>query len=281
MLDKTAIVLDSACYLPAEVVERFGAVVVPLTVVVDGEELREFVDIGSGDFYARLAAGAKVASSQPPPGRFVDAYTALTRAGAERVVSIHIGANVSGTVNSARLAARLVDIPVHVIDTGQASFVEGLCAWEAMEALAAGASIEEAEAAAQRAAAAVGNVFIVRGLELLARGGRMAASVEAPAGVPVLAMLDGAVRPIGAATTIDQALDAMVAHVGAAVEANPGKHFRIGVSNGAADQLATLLEGRIRQLAPAAEVMQYIIGPVVGAHTGPGCTGAVFLPRPV
>ncbi|MFN0148688.1 MAG: DegV family protein [Dehalococcoidia bacterium] len=281
MIGTTAIVLDSACYLPAEVVERFGAIVVPLTVAVDGEELREFADISSGDFYARLAAGAKVATSQPPPGRFADAYATAAAGGAARIVSIHIGANVSGTLNSARLGAQLSEIPVHLIDTGQASFVEGLCAWEAMEALAAGASIEEAEAAAHRAAAAAGNVFIVRGTELLARGGRMASPAEASSGVPVLAMIEGAVRPVGSAATVGEALDAIVAHVGAAVEANPGKRFRVGISNGAADELAALLEGRVRELLPTAEVMQYVIGPVVGAHTGPGCTGAVFLPRPV
>ena len=280
MIGTTAVVLDSAAYLPGPVLERYGAITVPLTVVIDGEELLEFVDIGAAAFYARLSAGAKVSTSQPPPGRFVDAYERAASAGAERVLSIHIGSALSGTVDSARIAAEAAGIPVHIVDTGQASFVEGLCAWEAMEALAAEASIEDAEAAAHRAAAAAGNVFIVRGLELLAAGGRLAGGAEAP-GVPVLALVDGAVRPIGSAATVDSALDAIIGHVAAAVSANPEKQFRVGVSNGAADELASALEERLRLLLPDGEIMQYEIGPVVGAHTGPGCTGAVFLPRPV
>jgi len=280
VIGSTAVVLDSACYLPGHVIARYGAVVVPLTVAVNGVAHREFEDIDTTLFYARLAAGDSVTTSQPPPGRFIDAYTRAAREGAERILSIHIGSNVSGTVNSARLAARESPIPVHIVDTGQASFVEGLCAWEAMEALAGGASIGAAEAAAHRASEASGNVFVVRGTELLERGGRYVAG-EPVTGVPVLAMIDGAVRPIGSVATVEEAMQAMTGHVAAALAAHPGKQFRIGVSNGAADELAEQLEWRIRGLAPRAEVMQYEIGPAVGAHTGPGCTGAVFLPRPV
>lgn len=279
MISKTAVVLDSACYLPEEVVRRFGATVVPLTVVLDGVEYLENVDLDAPTFYARLRAGAKPSTSQPSPGRFLEAYEAAAAASAERIVSIHIGASFSGTLNSARVAAELAPIPVHLIDTGQASFVEGLAAWEAMEALASGASIEAAEAVAKRAAADAGNVFIVRGAELLRAGGRMR---EAGGGgaVPILAAAEGQVRPIGQAGTVEEALAAITARVRAAFEANPGKRWRIGISNGDADAPAAELERAVRGLAPEAEVMQYVIGPAVGAHTGPGCTGAVFLARP-
>ena len=279
MIGTTAIVLDSACYLPREVVERFGALVVPLTVVVDGEELREFVDIEAPAFYRRLSAGATVATSQPPPGRFIEAYEQAAASGAERIVSIHIGSNLSGTLNSARIAAGSSPVPIHLVDTGQASFIEGLCAWELMEALANGEPLAVAEGRAHRAAAAAGNVFIVKGTSLLRQGGRYKA--EGEAGAPVLALVDGAIRPIGSAASVEEAMAALQVHVAAAIAANSGKTFRIGISNGAADELAGELEARIRALAPSADVMQYTIGPVVGAHTGPGCTGAVFLARPV
>lgn len=278
MIGRTAIVLDSAAYLPAAVMKRFGVITVPLTVILDDREYLEFVDLGAAEFYERLAGGAKPGTSQPPPGRFLEAYEHAGAMGAERIVSIHIGSGLSGTINSARIAAEMAGLPVHIIDTGQASFIEGLCAWEAMEALSEGKSIEEAEAACHRAGAAAGNVFIVGGLKLLKQGGRFAG--ETGPGVPVLALVDGSVRPIGSAATVEAALDALTAHVSAAIEANAGKRFRIGVSNGAADELASALEARLRKLAPDAELMQYVIGPVVGAHTGPGCTGAVFLPRP-
>jgi DegV family protein with EDD domain len=274
-----AIVLDSACYLPEAVIARYGATVVPMTVTLDGEAFEESVTLDAPTFYERLRAGAKPATSQPPPGRFLAAYEAAAAAGAAEVVSIHIGSAYSGTVNSARVAAGMAPVPVHIIDTGQASFIEGLAAWEAMEALAAGATVAAAEAAAHRAAAEARNVFIVRGTELLREGGRLRHG-EAAGPVPVLAAAAGAIRPIGSAATIDEAMVAMAAHVRAHLEAAPGAHFRIGIADGDAADLAAILEARVRALAPTAEVIPYTIGPAVGAHTGPGCTGAVTLARP-
>lgn len=282
MIGKTAVVVDSASYLPAEVRERFGMIVVPLAVSIDGRDYQELVDIDAATFYERLASGASVATSQPSPGRFVSAYEQARSRGAERVVSIHIGSALSGTVNSARIAAGMVELPVDIIDTGQASFIEGLCAWEACEALEAGKSLDEAKEAALRAAALAGNVFIVRGLELLRKGGRMKAEGAAePAGVPVLALVEGAVRPIGMARNVDEAMEAMLTHLRTAIKDHPWKSVRVGVANGAAPELAAELEERVREVPAVGEVVRYEVGPAVGAHTGPGCTGLVFLPRPV
>ena len=281
VIGTTQVVVDSASYLPESVREQYGIVVVPLAVSLDGEPYREFVDLDAATFYERLAGGAKVSTSQPSPGEFATVFEAAQAAGAEQIVAVLIGSSLSGTINSARLAAGMVSIPVHIIDTGVASFIEGLCAWEACEVLAGGGTLEAAEAAAHAAAKSAGNVFIVKGLELLRSGGRMARdeSSTPPAGVPVLALEDGAIRPKAVVTTVDVAMGLMVSELQAAIAANPGKRFRAGISNGAADELADILEARVRALPEVEEVSQYIIGPSVGAHTGPGCTG-IRLPRP-
>ncbi len=73
-MNGTAVVVDSASYLPAAVRERYGIVRVPMSVNIDGEDFLEFETIGSAAFYARLAAGAKVTTSQPSPGSLVEAY---------------------------------------------------------------------------------------------------------------------------------------------------------------------------------------------------------------
>ena len=280
LIGTTAVVVDSASYLPPEVHECFGLYTVPLRVMLDDVEYREFVDLDAPSFYQALGDGASVSTSQPSPGDFVRVYEAAVHEGAERIVSIHIGAAMSGTINSARLAAEIVRVPVEVIDTGQASFIEGLCDWEACEALAAGASIDVVRSTVTRAASLAGNVFLVRGTELLERGGRFKGEGQF-AGVPILALVDGAVRPIGQERDVESAIDAIVAHFERSAAAHPGKRFRIGVSNGDCDELAGMLEQRLRAHPAASEVMQYTIGPVVGAHTGAGCTGVVFLPRPI
>jgi DegV family protein with EDD domain len=281
MIGSTAVVVDSASYLPGAVREHFGMTVVPMTVVVDGKEYREFETLGAAQFYTMLAAGAQVSTSQPPPGLFVDAYEAASRAGAGQVLSIHIGSAISGTVNSARTAANLVDVPVTVVDTGQASFIEGLAAWEACEVLAGGGTVEEAETAAIAAGKSAGNVFLVRGMELLRAGGRVRPEAEVPAGVPILAADGAGIHPVASATTVEEALALIVERATTAMEGTPGKRFRVGVANGDAGTLAAELMERMRTLPMVDEVVEYVIGPAVGAHTGPGCTGVVFLGRPV
>ena len=156
------LVTDSNAQLPSELKERYQVEVVPLTVVVDGVEYLEGVDLDADDFYARFGAGRpQVSTSQPSPGRFAAAYEAVAERGATEILSVHIGSSVSGTVNAARLASQVSQVPVRIVDTGTASFAVSLCLWEAAEAIAAGANVEEAAAVAERVSAAVGNVFVV------------------------------------------------------------------------------------------------------------------------
>lgn len=282
MIGQTAIVTDSASYLPNEVLDRYGISVIPMNIVLDGQDRREFVDISAPDFYRALSAGARVGTSQPAPGVFLEEYQRLGNAGAKRIVSMHIGSALSGTVNSARIAAGMAPVPVHVIDTGQASFIEGLCVWEGCETLAAGGSIADVVGSVRRASEQAGNVFIVRGLNLLKKGGRMANPDQTgTAPVPVLALVDDAVRPVSSAASVEEAVGLMLDWLQRAMREQPNKRFRVGVANGDADELAAELEQRVRRLPGVAEVVPYVIGPAVGAHTGPGCTGLSFLGRPV
>ncbi len=134
------IVTDSNSQIPAELAARLGIVVVPLTVTVDGVDYQEGVDLDADQFYARFESGTpQVSTSQPSPGAFAAAYQALADAGVEAIVSVHIGSAISGTVNSARLAAAGAPVPVRIVDTGSASFAIAFAAWEAAEAAAAGA----------------------------------------------------------------------------------------------------------------------------------------------
>lgn len=283
MIGDVAIITDSASYLPKTVIAKYGVEVVPMHVALDGCDYREFVDLDAATFYERLDAGAAVRTSQPSPGEFADAYERAAAGGATAILSIHIGSALSGTANSTRIAAAGSPIPVRIVDTGQGSFVEGLAVWAACDALSEGASFDAAEAAALATAGRTGNVFIVRGTQLLERSGRYAGSGQQPDStkVPILAFVDGAVRPIGEADSRERAMTALVDYLVA--NAIPGARLRIGISNGGAAELANELEQRVRtcSLGPLIDVLvQYEVGPAVGAHTGSGCTGIVFESRP-
>ena len=273
------LVTDSNSQLPAELAARYGVEVVPLTVTVDGVAHLEGVDLDADGFYALFADGRApvVSTSQPSPGQFVDAYQRLADAGATEILSVHIGSAISGTLNSARLAAQQSAVPVRLVDTGTASFGVACCVWEAGEALARGATVEEAAQVAEQLAASVGNVFVVRALDLARAGGRLAQGVDAGTGdaIPVLSLVGGAITVVGTAATMAEAADVMAGHVTAA-----GTRLRVavGVADAAAEPVGGALEDRPGGDERVLELVRYRVGPSVGVHSGPGTAGAFFYP---
>ena len=171
---------DSNSQLSPELRERFEIVVVPITIDLDGQEYLEGVDLDADAFYARFARTAtarrsprrsRARASSPSPTR------SSSNGGVDEILSIHIGSAISGTLNSARLAAHKTSVPVRLVDTGVASFGIACCMWAAAEAIAAGAGIDEAATVAESLAPQVGNVFTVSSLELVRAGGRAASGL--------------------------------------------------------------------------------------------------------
>ena len=281
MIGKTAVVVDSSAYLPEAIIEEHGLFVAPLSVEIDGHHYLEGVDITAEKFYEHLPSAKSVSTSQPSVGRFANVYKEAAAAGAQEIVSIHIGSNISGTVQSARLAAESSAVPVTVVDTGQASFAEGLCVLEAVDALAQGKMVTEVVHIVERASKAVGNTFVVKALDLARRGGRLASGEEAPAGVPVLALTPEGMKIVGTASSIDDAVELMAGHVEGAGSEAVGRWLRVGVGHGAAPEIAAALRERVAGVATVEEVIDYVVGPVIGAHTGAGTAGAVFIARPL
>lgn len=278
----TALVTDSNAQLPAELVERYGVEVVPLTVTVDGEAFLEGVDLDADAFYACFEGGRtpQVSTSQPSPGRFAEVFAELAERGAGEILAVHVGSAVSGTVNSARLAAQSSPVPVRIVDTGTVSFGVACCVWEAGEALAAGATSEQAAAAAAAVGATVGTVFTVGALELAVAGGRLAGDAGAVAGdaaVPIFTMSGGRMQVVGRAGDLVAAAQVMADHVLAAGHASPLR-VGLGVADAGATPLWRALEDRLSGDPGIRDIVRYRIGPSVGAHTGPGTAGAFFYP---
>ena len=270
-----ALVTDSNALVPAELRSRFGVRVVPLTVVVDGQPYAEGIDLSTDDFYTRLAAGATVSTAAPSPGEFLAEYERAAGTGADAALSLHIGSNTSATVNSARLAATSSPIPVEIIDTGTASFPVGCCVWAAGAALERGEDLAAAAAAANAVAAAIGNVFIVGGLDLARRGGRLAPGAEQGEGIPVLALRDGTMDVLGRAHDVEGAIAAMADAVFASAA---GQSLRVGVGDAVATDVAGGLASRLASAPKVMEVVRYQVGPSVAAHSGLGTAGAVYFP---
>lgn len=269
------LVTDSNAQLPADLRDRYQVAVVPLTVVVDGEQYREGVDITTAEFYERLENGAEVSTAAPSPGEVLAVYEQAASAGATDILSIHIGSNTSATINAVNAAAGGSPVPVEIVDTGTASFAVACCVWEAGEVLDAGGDLEHAAGVARRVADSVGNVFIVGALDLARRGGRLAADAAEGEGLPVLALAGGQMNAVGYVHDVESAVDAMTDYF---VEAAAGQSQRAGVGDALTPDLAAEYAARLAARPEVVELVRYEIGPSVGAHTGPGTVGACFFP---
>ena len=265
-MNAVAICTDSSALFPEGVVERLGVSVVPIAITLDDAPFDE-KDASLDEFYARLSEGAKVTTSQPSPGAFVETYARAAADGASESLSIHLDTRVSGTAGSAKLAAREAPIPVTVVDTQTVSFGVGLCVRAAAAAIAAGASAAEAAASARRVGATLRNVFVAH------RGppGRLPDA----AGWAVLEFTDGKAEPVGACDTIGEAIDAMVARV---LAGDHAVSAAVGHAGPATEPAADALALSFATLTHVVEVERYRVGAAVGAHTGPFSFGAFWLP---
>ena len=272
-----ALVTDSNSQLPAALRHRFGVSVVPLAIVIDGNQYREGVDLTTDEFYRRLAAGATVSTAAPSPGDVLAVYDAAIAAGATEIVSVHVGANTSATCNAVQIAARACRVPVEVVDTGTASFAISCCVWAAGEALATGADLGGAADAARHTAGDVDNVFVVGALDLARRGGRLAQGVKHEAGtadgIPILALNGGQMQAVGRVSTEADAVRTMTTYV---VERAAGRAIRVGIGDALTPNLASAFAAELRRRPEVVELVHYDIGPSVGAHTGIGTVGACF-----
>ena len=270
---------DSNAQLPADLAERFGVEIVPLTVTVDGRAYLEGVDLDADEFYASFrAVKPDVSTAAPSPGQFLSAYQRLASRGCDEILSVHVGSGISGTLNSARLGAEASLVPVRLVDTQTASFAVACCLWEAAEAVERGAGIDEAAEVAEAVAASTDNVFVVSALDWARRGGRLGEGfgvADHERALPVLRLREGGMAPVGEARSFEEAADVMAATVRAS-----GTNLRvgIGVADAGATPLSEALDERLSAATEVRDVVRYRIAPSVAVHTGPGTAGAVWYP---
>jgi DegV family protein with EDD domain len=276
-----AIVTDSTSYLPAHDVSERGITVVPLQVVVGGAVKAEGVDIGPQDAAHALRAWLPVTTSRPTPAQFSDAYAEAARSGATGVVSLHLSAEMSGTVESARLAAADAPIPVKVIDTRSIGMGLGYPVLTAAATAATGAALDDVAAAATRRAETARTLFYVDTLEHLRRGGRIGAAATLVGSAlmvkPLLHIEDGRIAPLEKVRTATRAmarLEELAAELAGTVPVDVTVHHL------AAPAPATALADRLRDRIPAlTELYVGEVGAVIGAHVGPGMLAVVVAPH--
>lgn len=271
-----AIVTDSTASLPSSVVAARELIVVPLQVIV-GEETYDEVEGGASPelVAAALRDRKKVTTSRPNPAQLLEVYEQAVAAGASEIVSIHLSAELSGTYDSARQAARKAPVKVTVIDSRQAGIGTGLVVLAAADARDAGDDAAAVAKAARVAARRTTSLFYVDTLDYLRRGGRVSAASafvgSALAVKPILTLDDGQVVPLEKVRTSGKALarleELAVEHAGEDLVSVAVCHL---ANPERAEALAASLGERLDAQLDGSEVLVGEVSAVLGAHIGKG-----------
>jgi DegV family protein with EDD domain len=219
-----------------------------------------------------------VTTSRPSPATFASLYRRLLDGGASAVVSVHLSAQLSGTVESARLAAAEIGPRVSVVDAKSTGMGLGFAALAASAAATRGASASDVSAAAVEAASRTSTLFYVDTLEFLRRGGRISAASAllgtALSVKPILHMVDGGIVLLDKVRTASRGLARLVdlaVEVAGDADVDVAVHHLDGAARAAqlSATLASRLGDRLRDL--------YVteIGAAVAAHVGPGLASVV------
>jgi len=283
-MPSTVVVTDSTASLPDDVARSRGIVVMPLQVVIGAT----VYDEGPGGATPEMVAEAlkefrPVSTSRPSPASFSEVYAQAASRGAEEILSIHLSAEMSGTYESAQLAARESPVPVTVVDSRQVGVATGYAALSAQDLLDAGGSTADAAAAARARAEASTALFYVDTLEYLRRGGRIGAAAALLGGAlsvkPLLRIEDGKVVNLDRVRTSARALSRMEDLV---VEKAGERPVELCVSHLANADRAGELAGRLGERLSAnlegRDVWCGELGAVLGAHVGPGMVTVCLAP---
>ncbi|WP_182879325.1 MULTISPECIES: DegV family protein [unclassified Microbispora] len=280
MSPSVAVVTDSTAYLGAEATGRWNVTVVPVQVILGDHEIDDVTPFDAGLLAHALQGRSPIVTSRPSPERFAEAYERAAAAGATEIVSVHLSGALSGTVDSARLAAREAPVPVQVVDSRSIAMGLGFAVLAAARAAGAGALAAEVAAVASGRAAASETVFYVDTLEYLRRGGRIgrvanllgsALSIK-----PLLRLADGEITVLEKVRTASRALarleDLVVEEAGERPVDVAVQHLM------AAERAEALMKGLTARLPRLVRMWVVEIGPVLGAHTGPGVLGVTIAP---
>ncbi len=275
-----AIVTDSTCDLPGEVVEASRLSIVPAVLQIDGESLRDGIELARDAFYRRLPTLPSLPqTAAPSPAAFAEAYERALQT-ASRVVSIHTASRLSGIFNAARLAAgQVAPGRIHLIDTGQLSMGLGWPVLAAEQAARAGEPVEAVIHCVHDTLARVRVFATMNTVEYLSKSGRVnmvQAGLSSLLSIkPIVELHDGVVSSVARVRTWSRAVGALAARIR---ELAPLE--RLAVMHADALESAHGLLEQVRDVLPdPASVLVTNATTVIGTHVGPGPIGFAAVTR--
>jgi DegV family protein with EDD domain len=270
-----AIITDSTCDIPDNLIEEYGIIVVPQFIIWGDEQYRDRVDITPKEFYQRLEEeDEKPTTSQAGVGDFLDAIKQAQDNGATEALILTVSSAMSGTYQMAKAAAEKANIPVSVIDSKGPTMTLGWQVLTAARSRDEGANKDKIIKRVSEVRSSLVQMVAMETLEYLQYGGRIGDAVKWVGNIMKVKPLvsinhqTGLVEPTGLARTHSSLINMLYKRFFS--EIKEGKGLRIAVLHGDALEEAQELADRIREEFDPIELIINITGPVLGINTGPG-----------
>lgn len=275
------IVTDSTSYIPEEYIQKYDIKIVSLNVIMNGVSRRE-VDIDNKYFYEEMKEANEIPkSSQPIPQEMIDVFKEIVESG-DSIVGVFISSKMSGTYSSANMIKDMIleDYPnadIHILDSKTNCMQMGFAAIEAARAASEGNTLEQVVSAAEYVFNNSRFLFTPETLEYLKKGGRIGGAAALFGNIlqikPILTVIDGETSVFKKVRTRRKTIDEIVSAVLEDIEANGLGEIIVHHINCEKDglNLAQILESKLGR-----KVGIQSIGPVIGAHVGPGSIGIAY-----
>ncbi len=271
------IVTDSASDFPADLFQQWNVTVVPAYVIVDDVSYRDGIDISADEFYRRLLSATRLpTTSQPTAADFETVYRDLLEQG-HQILSIHVSAKLSGTLNSAHQAKAALgeDAPIEIVDSQLASLPMGLAVLDAAELAQNQESLTELADAVRSRLDSHQAYFVLDTLEYLAKGGRVGKAAAFMGSIlsikPILTLQDGEVHPVERPRTMTKALERLIELV-----SQKAPLERVAIIYSTDLQAPVWLRTALSGLADREEIAVARFSPALGVYVGPNALGIAF-----
>lgn len=276
------IVTDSTADLPTKFISQYDIEVVPLNVHFGEEVYKDGVDIWSEEFYNKLRNEPLLPNtSQPAPGDFLKVYQKIAKQG-DTIISIHISREMSGTADSAKLAAEMMgsDYRIYIVDSKHVTLSLGVLVLQAAKAAQNGESAEAILAKLDKWKKEISIFFTLKSLEFLQRTGRIGKASVLMGSLlnikPVLSIEGGLIVPLQKVRgNFTKVAEILVEHAVSRYGAQP---LCLGIIHTESDDDLGVLESLVKKNLNIKEMVTNLAGPVVETHVGPNAVGIVALP---
>lgn len=275
---KVRIVTDSTADIPKELIEKYDIGVVPLNVHIEDEVYKDKVNLSSEEFFEKLTKAKNLPrTSQPSPGDFIELYRNVSQ-DSDTIISIHLSEHLSGTIQSAKLAADSMEgMDITLIDSKLVCMGLGLIVLEGAKAAAAGMDKEEVLQVIEDAKRRVQVIFVVDTMEYLEKNGRIGKAQAFLGSIlsikPILSFDDGIIIPVDKFRGTKKALSNMVKIARSQIK---GNSIRGALVDGVAPDKIEFMKEELNKVFTNVDMSISPVGPVIGVHSGPGVIGFMY-----